>query len=64
MWPTVNGLLRDRQQLLQTFHDVYFTGNSETGQMRSLWLCQAIRVREGVRQFATPIAYPYPYPYP
>ena len=43
MWPTVNGLLRDRQQLLQTFHDVYFTGNSETGQMRSLWLCQAIR---------------------
>ena len=43
VWPTVNGLLRDRQQLLQTFHDVYFTGNSETGQMRSLWLCQVIR---------------------
>ena len=53
VWPTVNGLLRDRQQLLQTFHDVYFTGNSETGQMRSLWLCQAIRGR-GKRQ-----GYPY-----
>ena len=40
MWPTVNNLLRDRQQLLQSFHDVYFHGNTEDGQLRSLWLCQ------------------------
>ena len=24
----------------QSFHDVYFHGNTETGQLRSLWLCQ------------------------
>ena len=26
--------------VLQSFHDVYFHGNTETGQLRSLWLCQ------------------------
>ena len=40
IWPTVTELLRERQQLLQSFHDVYYHGNTETGQHRSLWLCQ------------------------
>jgi len=40
IWPTVTELLRERQQLLQSFHDVYYHGNTEAGQHRSLWLCQ------------------------